>query len=247
MEEMLTKAAELLKISRYTVVFTGAGISAESGIPTFRGESGLWSKYDPMFLELGYFRNHPEKSWKVLKEIFYDFFANARPNPAHLALAEMERKELIKTVITQNIDNLHQLAGNRMVFEFHGSTRQMICLDCGGLIDSERVDLDTLPPRCNQCEGILKPNLVFFNELISTEVSEKAFVAAEKAEVLLLVGTTGEIMPAAYLPYIAKEKNNAMIIEVNPEESLYTSKVTDVFLKGKAGEILPRLLDLIIN
>jgi NAD-dependent deacetylase len=247
MKNNLSKAASHLKNSCYTVVFTGAGISAESGIPTFRGDSGFWSKYDPMSLELGFFQNHPEKSWKVLKEIFFEYLVDARPNPAHFALAEMEQLGLIEAIITQNIDNLHQLAGNRKIYEFHGSTRQMICLDCGQLICSDQVSLEILPPRCKLCQGILKPNLVFFNEMVPAAVSEKAFITAEKAEVLLMVGTTGEILPAAHLPYTAKEENNAVIIEVNPQKSLYTSKVTDIFLQGKAGEILPQLLDLIVN
>jgi len=247
MNDNLSKAASLLKNSRYTVVFTGAGISAESGIPTFRGDSGLWSKYDPMSLELGFFHDYPEKSWKVLKEIFFEYLVDAKPNPAHLTLAKMEQMKLIKAIITQNIDNLHQLAGNKEIYEFHGSTRQMICLDCGRLVYSEQVSLEILPPRCNQCQGILKPNLVFFNEMIPAEVSEKAFITAEKAEVLLMVGTTGEIFPAAHLPYTAKQENNAVIIEINPQKSLYTSKVTDIFLQGKAGKILPQLLDLIVN
>jgi NAD-dependent deacetylase len=245
MENLLYQAAQILKNSRHAVVFTGAGISVESGVPPFRGDGGLWNKYDPRSLELSYFLKNPKESWTVLKEIFYDFLADARPNPAHLALARLENKGIVKSVITQNIDNLHQIAGNTLVYEFHGNTRQLRCLECGRTILSESVSLNSLPPRCNLCQGLLKPDIVFFSEMIPPGVSEQAFAEAEKADVMLVVGSTGEVMPAAYVPFTAKERNNAMVIEVNPEKSHFTKSVTDIFLKGPAGDILPRLTDLI--
>jgi len=247
MKKLLNKAAEYLRKAEYGVVFSGAGISVESGIPPFRGEEGLWSKYDPKYLELNYFLQFPERSWEILKEIFYEFIANARPNPAHTALAQLEKEGIIKAVITQNIDSLHQLAGSKLVYEFHGSTRKMICVKCGKIYQSTDISLQKLPPVCTACPGILKPDIIFFGDLIPTEVSEAAFTAAEKCDVMLLVGTTGEIMPAAMLPYTAKQQNNAVIIEVNPHESEYTGELTDIFLRGRAGELLPELTQMVLT
>lgn len=237
----ILKAAQSIRASKFTVVFTGAGISVESGIPSFRGKNGLWSKYDPRYLDIEFFHTHPVESWKVLKQIFYEFMADAKPNPAHLAIALLEKAGYVKEIITQNIDNLHQKAGSRIVHEFHGSTRNLICVDCGKTVPSVNIDLENLPPRCDCCQGLLKPDFVFFSEMIPEKVSDLSFAAAGKSDVMLVIGTTGEVMPASFLPYTAKEKNKATIIEVNPDESLYTHKITDIFLKGKAGEILPEL------
>ena len=244
MEHLLNKAADHLQGAKNGLVFTGAGISVESGIPPFRGENGLWSKYDPKYLELEYFFQNPKKSWEILKEIFYQFMADTQPNPAHLAIAELEQRGIVKAVITQNIDNLHQRAGSRVVHEFHGTIRELVCLECGKIHLSVDISLEELPPTCIECQGILKPNIIFFSEMIPIHVSQLSFAAAEKADVMLLVGTTGEVMPAALLPNTARERNQAVIIEVNPEPSLYTQNLTDIFLQGKAGEILPNLTNL---
>jgi len=245
--DTILKAAQSVRSSKFTVVFTGAGISVESGIPPFRGENGLWSKYDPRYLDLEFFHTHPAESWKVLKQIFFDFMADAKPNPAHFAIARLEQSGYVKEVITQNIDNLHQKAGSKNVHEFHGSTRTLVCVDCGKTVPSADIDLEHLPPHCNSCKGLLKPDFVFFSEMIPQRVSDLSFAAAEKSDVMLLIGTTGEVMPASFLPYTAKEKNKATIIEINPDESLYTPKITDIFLKGKAGEILPELAEKILQ
>jgi NAD-dependent deacetylase len=130
MGDALQQAAGLIKSSRRTTAFTGAGISVESGIPPFRGSDGLWSKFDPVFLDIDYFHRYPERSWKLIKEIFYDFFGRAKPNAAHYALAAMERAGFLHSVITQNIDNLHQKAGSKEVYEFHGNSRYLICDSC---------------------------------------------------------------------------------------------------------------------
>ncbi len=130
---------------------------------------------------------------------------------------------------------------------FHGHTRSLICLECKSSVSANGIPLDPLPPRCPHCQGVLKPNFVFFSEMIPEEVSHLSFAAVEKSDVMLLVGTTGEVMPAAMLPYTAKKKNNATIIEVNPEESLYTPEITDIFLKGRAGEVLPKLTSAVLQ
>ncbi|MCK4357873.1 MAG: NAD-dependent deacylase [Candidatus Cloacimonetes bacterium] len=238
---MIEKAVELIKNAKHITVFTGAGISVESGIPPFRGKDGLWSKFNPIFLDINYFHQNPLKSWKLIKEIFYDFFGKAKPNAAHFALAEMEEMGLLQAVITQNIDNLHQKAGSREVYEFHGNSRNLVCTKCGFKFSVSEIGLDKLPPKCKECEGILKPDFIFFGEPIPEPARTNSFAETEKADVFILIGTTGEIMPASMIPYEAK-KNNVKIIEINIKPSNYTKSITDLFLKGKATEIMGELL-----
>ncbi len=242
----IKKACEVLKKSTHTTAFTGAGISVESGIPPFRGKNGLWSKYDPKILELNYFFQNPKESWIVINEIFYDFFGKAKPNAAHQTLARMENHNLLKAVITQNIDNLHQAAGSKTVYEFHGTSNKLICTECHKSQLAQDIKLDILPPKCPTCKGLLKPDFIFFGEGIPTLAYQKSLAESEKAEVFLLIGTTGLVEPAASIPYIAKQ-NNATIIEINPERTVYTEKITDFFLQEKAGEIMSRLNELLFE
>jgi len=235
------QAVELIKRSTYTVAFTGAGISVESGIPPFRGEDGLWSKYDPVFLDINYFHQYPEKSRQLIKEIFYDFFGQARPNAAHFALAKMEKKGILHSIITQNIDNLHHKAGSKQVFEFHGNSRNLLCQKCSEYYPVKKIDLSNLPPKCLNCGSILKPDFVFFGEPIPEYANSNSFIEAINAEVFILIGTTGEIMPASLIPFEAK-KNGKKIIEINVVPSNYTPVITDIFLQGKATVIMQQLL-----
>ena len=244
MKQELHIAAGLIKNSKHAVAFTGAGISVESGIPPFRGETGLWSKYDPIVLDLGYFHQNTLEAWKVIRELFYDFFGKAEPNFAHKVLAEWENKGLLKSVLTQNIDNLHQEAGSKCVYEFHGTASTMVCIKCRKKYLSEKVNLEILPPKCEKCNGILKPDFIFFGEGIPEFANIKSFEEAQKSDVFIVIGTTGEVMPASMLPHTAK-KSGAKIIEINPEASHFTYQVTDVHLKGKAGEVLPLLNDVL--
>jgi len=240
MKTSILEAAKVLKESRFTTAYTGAGISAESGIPPFRGDGGLWNKYDPAILEIGYFLDHPLDSWMVIKEIFYDYFGNAKPNFAHLALARMESNGLLGQVITQNIDNLHQEAGSRVVYEFHGNSKRLLCLSCRRGYRPGDISLDHIPPTCRECGGTLKPDFVFFGEAIPQIPLVAAYDAAAISDVFLLIGTTGEVMPANQIPFLAKQ-NGAKIIEINLNESNYTRQITDIFLQGKATEIMEKL------
>ena len=238
--EDIKRAITLLRQSSFTTAYTGAGISVESGIPPFRGEGGLWTKYDPELLDINHFMQDPLSAWKIIKEIFYDFFGKAKPNRAHLVLAEMEQKGILSRVITQNIDNLHQEAGSVKVFEFHGNSKNLVCLACLKQYHISEVSLEHLPPTCRQCGGLLKPDFVFFGEGIPQFPLSAAYEAANISEVFLIIGTTGEVMPANQIPFLAKS-NGVSIIEVNPEESNYTRNITDIFLKGKATEIMERI------
>ncbi len=224
------KAARIIKNSKNLVAFTGAGISKESGVPTFRGEDGLWSRYDPVILDIDYFKANPKSSWEAIRNIFYKFMKNVKPNKAHYFLSELEKEGILKGIVTQNIDNLHQEAGSKNVVEFHGTTKKVVCMGCGEKFSSEIVDFDNLPPYCPHCGGVLKPDFVFFGEPIPEDAFEKSVSLIENADTLLIIGTTGEIMPASRLPYLCKGK----IIEINPNESNYTNTLTDIFLKDKA-------------
>jgi NAD-dependent deacetylase len=239
------RAAQAIRNADRVVAFTGAGISVESGIPPFRGSEGLWSRYDPRSLEIHYFMAYPKDSWKVIKEIFYDFFGHARPNAAHVGLASLERSGYLNAIITQNIDNLHQRAGSRAVIEYHGSSQSLVCLTCGERLLVTGLDLTQLPPRC-ACQGLLKPDFVFFGEPIPEEAHLQSLQEARRAGVFLLVGTTGEVIPAALIPWEAK-RNGAAIIEVNIEESAFTHEATDIFLQGKATAVVSRLAESLIS
>jgi NAD-dependent deacetylase len=239
-QEKILQAAEILRKSKFTTAYTGAGISVESGIPPFRGEGGLWSKYDPKVLDIDYFLSQPAGSWKVIKEIFYDFFGKATPNRSHFVLAEMQSREMVARIITQNIDNLHQEAGSNNVYEFHGNCRNILCLNCFTAYKASEISFDHLPPTCRQCGGLLKPGFVFFGESIPQSPLTAAYEAAMKSDVFLIIGTTGEVMPANQIPVIAKN-NGATIIEVNPNASNYTRTITDIFLQGRATEVMDRL------
>ncbi len=240
MKPEIQKAAELIKASDKVVAFTGAGISVESGIPPFRGENGLWRKYDPMVLDINYFHSHPLESWKVIKEIFYDFFGKAKPNIAHLVLSKMEANNLLQAIITQNIDNLHFEAGNKTVYEFHGNSRDLVCTGCGKKFEATKVSLENLPPVCDNCGKVLKPDFIFFGEAIPEPARTLSFQAAESADTLIVIGTTGEIMPASLIPLQAKE-SGAKIIEINPGKSSYTDKITDVYINAAATQALSAL------
>lgn len=246
MDTLIKEAAKLIKESKYTGSFTGSGISVESGIPSFRGEDGIWSKYDPQTLELHYFYSYPKESWSVIKEIFYDYFGIAKFNRAHEVMAQMEKAGLLKGITTQNIDNLHQEAGSEVVHEFHGNSKKLICTECHKRFDVSEDVFKSLPPKCDSCKGLLKPDFIFFGEAIPQDAYQASMILAQNAEVYLVVGTTGEVMPANYMPILAKE-NGATIIEVNPDKSRFTNSITDIFLQGKAGEMLDKLSKELFN
>ncbi len=237
------EAAAVLRASERAVAFTGAGISVESGIPTFRGPSGLWSRYDPQILDIDYFMQQPEASWRTIREIFYDFMQNVEPNAAHRFLAKLEARGLLRGIVTQNIDNLHQKAGSRHVVEFHGTASRLTCIGCGKHYDLSEISLSNLPPKCRECGNLLKPDFVFFGEPIPQDAHEESYRLCREADALLIIGTTGEIMPASQLPYTVPE--SCRIIEINIEPSSFTPRITDIFLEEKATVAAKKLENLI--
>jgi len=239
-EREIIEAAGLIANARHLIAFTGAGISVESGIPPFRGEGGIWSRYDPATLDIDHFLENPAEAWEVISRIFYEFFLDAKPNPAHYLLAKMERKGILSAVITQNIDDMHREAGSNEVIEYHGNSSWLICSHCGERYKVSDISLHPLPPRCAADHNILKPDFVFFGEGIPPEAASRSVQEASMCDVMLIIGTTGEVMPAGMIPSIAKS-NHAKIIEINPERSAFTRSLTDVFLQGCAGEVSRQL------
>jgi len=228
-----------LLTAKRIVVLTGAGISAESGIPTFRGQEGLWKQYRAEELATPYgFISNPRLVWE-----WYDWrrqlIASKKPNPAHKTLAEWENFFPSFHVITQNIDGLHHMAGSHRILELHGNIWKMRCLDEGIVIENRETPLPELPPHCPHCHGLLRPHVVWFGESLDGTVLSEAFQLCQECEVIISVGTSGVVQPAASLP-VAATQNGALLVEINFEPTPLTSLAQFSFL-GKAGEILPQI------
>ncbi len=241
MNNKIAEAAESIRNAKHLVAFTGAGISVESGIPPFRGETGLWSKYDPKVLDLTYFYDNPKAAWTVIRELFYDFFGSAKPNPAHQALALLEKNGHLKSIITQNIDNLHQEAGSQIVYEYHGTSQYLIDTKTNKKYTIDQVNMDQLPVVSPDTGNLLKPDFIFFGEGIPQDAYSHSVRAAQMADLFLVIGTTGEIMPASLIPMDAK-KQGAKIIEINIETSNYTHSITDIFIQEKASVAMSEII-----
>ena len=236
-EALYKEVARLMAERRQCVALTGAGVSAESGIPTFRSKGGLWEKYDPMvYASIEYFRKDPSKYW-LLRGEFIKNYDQYQPNNGHLALAELEQRGIVRCVITQNIDGLHKKAGSKNVIEIHGNLMEIICLTCGKGYKAPNVP-DGMPPHCS-CGGILKPNTVLFGEELPMDVFMKAKEESASCKIMLLVGTSSIVQPAASLPYLAKQ-NGAKIIEINIEKAFPDA---DHFIIEKAGTALPKIVE----
>ena len=239
---LIKRAAEDILDSQKTIALTGAGISVESGIPDFRSAQGLWSRYDPEeYAHISAFRSNPAKVWRMLKEMM-ELVMSAEPNPAHFALAELEQMGLLSSVITQNVDGLHQRAGSKEVIEFHGSNQWLICLECGYRQEATSLSLEEVPPRCPNCGFILKPDVVFFGEPIPWEAQSKASEGARTCKLVLVIGTSAVVYPAAEIPIVAK-RNGAKVVEINMEPTTLTGSVSDYLLQGAAGKILPKIVE----
>ncbi len=240
----IREAAEAIRQAKYTVVFTGAGISAESGLPTFRGEGGIWKEVDPNYFNIDFFHKKPGLTWEIIKKIFYEPLTDVKPNLAHHILSVMGQQGVIRSIITQNIDHLHQEAGCQKVIELHGTYRRLVCTKCSTEYDYTYADLNYLPPTCFVCRGVLKPDFVFFNEKLSPVVKRKAFDEVKKADVLLVIGTRAEVYPANTIPQLAKEQG-AIIIEINLKPSPFTDHYTDIFLNIGAVDGMKQLCRLL--
>jgi NAD-dependent deacetylase len=224
-------------------ILTGAGISAESGVATFRGPEGLWSKLKPEELaNFDAFMRNPELVWEwysYRKQIIQE----VKPNPAHYALARLE--ELVRefALVTQNIDNLHFRAGSKRVLELHGNIERSYCIDCGKFTDGIEITAEKKVPKCSSCNGLIRPDVVWFGEMLPEGVFESAAKAASQCELFITIGTSAVVYPAAGLPLTARS-HGAYVVEINTERTEISRSINETLI-GKAGEILPQLVKVI--
>jgi len=242
--DIIKAVASDIKNSKHIVAFTGAGISAESGIPTYRGKNGLWSKYDPnLYANINYFLQDPSYYWNFFREVRYPIIKKVKPNKGHLALAEIEAAGNLKTVITQNIDGLHQEAGSSSVLELHGTTRIIHCMNCSReySMDEAFAILEIeCPPVCPECKGNLRPAVIFFGESLNPQILCFAFEEAERCDFLLAVGSSLVVYPAADIPQRAKQKGARLAI-INKERTPL-DYLADYVINEEAGKILPQIV-----
>ena len=244
MRDIIKAIASDIKTSKHVVIFTGAGISVESGIPAYRGEKGLWNKYDPnIYANITYFLQDPSYYWNFFREVRYPMLKKVKPNKAHLALAELETVGNLKIVITQNIDGLHQDAGSSSVIELHGTTRTIYCLNCSQEYSMDEVFsmLEAqIPPLCSECKGKLRPAVVFFGESLNSQILRLAFEEAENCDFLLAVGSSLVVHPAADIPRMAKQRG-AFLAIINIEKTPLDT-TADYVINDEAGKILPQIV-----
>jgi NAD-dependent deacetylase len=243
----IEKAAKLIYDSKYLVVLTGAGISTESGIPDFRSPgTGLWSKYSPDISTLGNFMRNPMSFWEMAREMA-PLIVKAKPNKGHLAIAELEQMGLLKGLVTQNIDGLHQKAGNPIVQELHGNATELRCVACHGriplktVIKNHRPEDDNYPPQCHSCGGELMLNVVLFEQMLPRGMWFESVAMSQKADVMLVAGTSLEVEPAASLPHYTKKYGGAVII-INKEPTHFDKKA-EVVIRGESSYILSQIMN----
>jgi NAD-dependent deacetylase len=233
----------LIRDNQPCVVLTGAGVSTESGIPDFRSASGIWQRFDPYEVaSIDAFRRNPERVWEFYN-LRLDVLAEARPNPAHRAIAELEARGLVRAVVTQNVDRLHEEAGSRDVIEVHGSIGTAQCLSCGRREDDVRPLLPL--PLCAACGAVLKPGVVMFGELLPVEAMDRATMLAREAALLLVVGTSLEVWPVAGLPDETLAHGGKIAI-VNREPTAYDDRA-ELVVRGSAGEALSECVSRIAS
>ena len=241
MNPNIKQAARDITQSKKVAALTGAGISVESGIPPFRGKGGLWESFDPMeYAHIDAFLKSPEKVWNVLLKAMKEVMDRAKPNDGHIGLAQLEKWGYLETVITQNVDGLHQAAGNTDVIEYHGTFARNYCMNCEKNYMISEISLDTIPPKC-ACGGMIRPDCVFFGERILPDNVSRSFDIARSCDIMLVIGTSAVVYPSAMIPESARNAG-AKVIEINPELTQLTGRVSDYILKGQAGHIMKQLI-----
>ncbi|MCX7683138.1 MAG: NAD-dependent deacylase [Anaerolineae bacterium] len=242
--EKIALVVKLLRQTRYQVALTGAGTSTPSGIPDFRSPgSGMWERYDPMEVaSIQSFRRDPRVFYNWIRPLA-SALLTARPNPGHLALAELERQGLLKAIITQNIDTLHQQAGSREVLELHGHLREATCINCYRVVPTRDL-LDVFlasndVPRCSRCGGVMKPNVILFGEQLPIQVVNAALLHTRQADLMLVIGSSLEVAPASHLPLMVLERNGRLVV-INMTPT-YVDELADVVIHADLAEVLPRI------
>jgi NAD-dependent deacetylase len=239
--EAVRQAAERVKASSRIVVLTGAGISQESGVPTFRGKEGLWKQYRAEQLAtLGAFQRNPELVWEWY-DWRRDLIKPLDPNPGHYALVELEKRVQDLSLVTQNVDGLHRVAGSSNPIEMHGTIWRVRCMECKQCFENRDVPIKILPT-CEICGGLVRPDVVWFGEALDEKILRTIYTSLQNAELMLIVGTSAVVQPAASFGMVAKRAADAFVIELNRSKTAQTP-FFDLSIQGKAGELLPRLLD----
>jgi NAD-dependent deacetylase len=239
--EAVRQAAEIIKAASRVVVLTGAGISQESGVPTFRGKDGLWRQYRAEQLAtLEAFQSNPQLVWE-----WYDWRRSLikplAPNPGHYALVELEKRIQDLTLVTQNVDGLHRMAGSTNPIEMHGTIWRVRCMDCNEIFENRDVPIKILPT-CEVCGGLLRPDVVWFGEALDEKILRTIYTCLQQTQLMLIVGTSAVVQPAASFGLVAKRTAGASVIELNRSKTAQSS-FFDLSIQGNAGELLPRLLD----
>jgi len=238
---MIEQAAQWIRESRYVVAFTGAGISVDSGLPPF----SEWQGFNPYVMDLNYFGSRPRQSWQMIKDFIYERYSRARPNPGHRALAQMETAGMLKSIVTLNIDGLHQKAGSKKVVEICGTPSRLVCMNCQLKYTLEETDVTQLPPLCPQCGGLLKPDILFYNDLVPDPEYKNGLKEANRATLLLIVGVSGEMMPAGLIPMFAKRRRRIKIVEINPAKTRYSDEISDIFIQQPATAALEKIQQML--
>ena len=240
MIELPEKLLKLLRSAKKVAVLTGAGISAESGVPTFRGAEGLWKKFRAEELAtVEAFMRNPQLVWEWYM-YRRELMSNVKPNPGHYALVELENHFENFTLITQNVDGLHRAAGSKNVLELHGNITRNKCFDCGQPFEGEIDIAAGNIPRC-ECGGKIRPDVVWFGELLPAHAINGAFDASDEAELFFSIGTSALVHPAASMPVTAR-RNGAYLVEINLEPTPL-SEIADCAFQGKSGDILPQIVE----
>jgi len=241
-EQVIAGLKTLVDEADRIVVFTGAGISAESGIATYRGVDGLWTKYDwRKYASIEYFRKDPSYYWNFFRDVRHDMMAEAQPSASHKAVAELEKQGRVSAVITQNIDGLHIKAGSEHVLELHGNTTRFYCCDCRAQYSMDEVKKildEECPVHCKKCNGIVRPDVVLFGEMLPTNVIDEAQREAKICDLLIVIGSSLVVYPAANLPYEAK-LSGAKLVIINIDPTPLDS-VADLVIHNPAGEVFPQ-------
>jgi len=246
LDDFIERAVHLILSAEYVTALTGAGVSVESGIRPFRGPGGLWTERGEPSMD-GYtrFRADPKTYWEnrmrpSKRRRSGISYTNAEPNPGHYALAELEEMGILRTLITQNIDDLHLASGSRNVLEIHGNARKLRCVECNARFPREGFDFSELPPRCPVCGGVVKGDTVMFGEPIPSDVLTRCIEESKRSDCMLIVGTSAIVHPAASLPLMVK-RGGGVLIEVNPYRT-ELSYLCDICIRAPSGEALPELV-----
>jgi NAD-dependent deacetylase len=244
--ESVIKLKKLVDESNNIVVFTGAGISAESGIPTYRGKGGYWDKYDPdKYANINYFNQDPSYYWNFFKDVRSPVLRKAKPNIIHKCIAKLESSGKVRSIITQNIDGLHKEAGSKNILELHGNTRMFSCMKCYFQFNFHQINAlleKKNPPECTECNSLIRPNVILFGEALNPDILSRAQLDSSCADLFIAAGSSLLVQPASLLPVMAKE-NGAKLVIVNLDPTPLDA-ISDLIINISASRVFSKIIDV---